>query len=102
MTKKRSKTADFAIYLVIRFIVCIIQLLPYETARKLSRGLAWLVYKVDKRHRLVADENLRHAYGDTMTPEERDRMIRNIYAHFCGILIEIIHLSRRLHTHNWK
>ena len=40
MTKKRSKTTDFAIYLVIRFIVCMIQLLSYETARKLRSFVA--------------------------------------------------------------
>ena len=38
----------------VRIIVCLIQLLSYDMARKLSRGLAWLAYKVDKRHRQAA------------------------------------------------
>jgi KDO2-lipid IV(A) lauroyltransferase len=100
--KKRSRFTDYAVYLVVRVVFCIVQMLPYEMARKLARGLAWLAYKIDKRHRLVADENLRHAYGDTLTPEQRVAMIRGIYAHFCTVLIEIIHLTRRLHTQNWK
>ncbi len=102
MTRERSRIADFAAYALIRAIFCLVQILSYETARKLSRGLAWLAYTIDRRHRLAADENLRHAYGDTLTPEQRDVMIREVYAHFCRVLIEIIHLSRRLHTQNWK
>ena len=102
MSKEHSRIADFAVYALVRVIFCFLQMLSYDTARRFARGLAWLVYKVDKRHRLVADENLRHAYGDTLTAEQRDIMIRGIYEHFCRVLIEIIHLTRRLHTQNWK
>src|SRR5207253_144538 len=33
---------------------------------------------------------------------QRDRIVRGVYRHFCRLLIEIIHLPRRLHTNNWK
>ena len=55
MTAKRSRIADFSAYLAIRIIICLIQLLSYNLARKLSRGLAWLVYQIDKRHRQMSD-----------------------------------------------
>lgn len=102
MSKPRSKTTDFAVYLLIRFIVCLIQLLSYETAKKLARGLAWFLHFLDKRHRQVADENLRHAYGDAMTPAQRNALVRSTYTHFCTLLIELVHLTRRLHASNWK
>jgi KDO2-lipid IV(A) lauroyltransferase len=102
MSRPRSQFIDWLVYLLVRVIVCIIQALPYRVAVKLSAGLAWLVHRVDKRHRLVAEENLRHAYGDQLTQEQRDEMVRAVYTHFCRLLIELIHLTRRLHPNNWR
>jgi KDO2-lipid IV(A) lauroyltransferase len=101
MSKPRSKLADFAVYLVVRFIVCILQALSFRAACGLANILAWLAYHVDRRHRLVALDNLRHAFG-AGDEAERDRLVRDIYRHFCTMLMEIIHLPRMLHPQNWK
>jgi KDO2-lipid IV(A) lauroyltransferase len=101
MSKSRSRTADFAVYLVVRVVVCILQALSFRAACKVANGLAWLIYKVDRRHRLVAAENLRHAFG-LGDEAERDWLVRAVYRHFCTMLMEIIHLPRMLHPHNWK
>ncbi len=101
MSKSRSRIADFTVYLVMRAVVCILQALSFRTSRKLANGLAWLIYKVDRRHRLVAADNLRHAFG-LGDEAERDRLVRAVYRHFCTMLMEIIHLPRMLHPHNWK
>jgi Kdo2-lipid IVA lauroyltransferase/acyltransferase len=102
MAKQRSRIADYLVYLVIRFIVCILQALSYQQARRLAAGLAWLAYRLDRRHRAVALDNLTHAYGDQLSPAERDRMVRGVYLHFCTLLIELVHLGRRLHPCNWR
>jgi Kdo2-lipid IVA lauroyltransferase/acyltransferase len=102
MSKPRSQTIDFAVYLLVRLLVCIIQMLSFHLACKFAGALAWLACRVDKRHRLVALENLEHAFPGRHTPEERDAMVRSVYRHFCMLLIEIIHLPRRFHTGNWK
>src|SRR5262249_28917412 len=57
---------------------------------------------VDRRHRQVADENLRHAYGEQLDDRQRDALVRDIYVHFCTMLVEIIQLPRKLHVTNWK
>jgi KDO2-lipid IV(A) lauroyltransferase len=101
VSKPRSRVADFAVYLVIRIVVCILQTLSLRTARKVARGLAWLIYKVDRRHRLVAMDNLHHAFG-VGDEAERDRLVRAVYRHFCTMLIEIIYMPRMLHPVNWK
>jgi KDO2-lipid IV(A) lauroyltransferase len=101
MSKSRSRTADFLVYLTMRVVVCILQALSFRTACKVANGLAWLIYKVDRRHRLVAADNLRHAFG-VGDEAERDRLVRAVYRHFCTMLMEIIHLPRTLHPHNWK
>jgi KDO2-lipid IV(A) lauroyltransferase len=101
MSKPRSPVADFAVYLVVRFVVCILQALSFRAACRMANVLAWLVYHVDRRHRLVALDNLQHAFGDG-DAAERDRLVRAIYRHFCTMLMEIIHLPRLLHPQNWK
>src|SRR5205823_2184077 len=60
--KKRSPVADYAVYLLVRVLVCLIQILSWRMALSLARGLAWLLYRVDRRHRRVALDNLRHAF----------------------------------------
>jgi KDO2-lipid IV(A) lauroyltransferase len=102
MARKRNKAADYAVYLVVRLVVCIIQALSFRAACRLAGGLAWLLYKLDRRHRLVADDNLRHAFPDLTDPVRRDRRVRDVYRHFCLLLMEIIHLSRHLRPKSWR
>ena len=102
MSRKRSRVADYLVYLVVRVVVCIVQILPPDTARRLARRLAWLAHKVDRRHRLVADDNLRHAFGDRLDEAGRQRLVFEVYVHFCTMLIEILQLPRRLHPTTWR
>jgi KDO2-lipid IV(A) lauroyltransferase len=102
MSKERNRAADWAVYLAVRVLVCVIQALSFRMACRVAAGLAWLAYRVDRRHRLVADDNLRHAFPEMTDPAARDRRVRDVYRHFCLLLMEIIHLPRMLHTHNWK
>ncbi len=101
MSKPRSQLVDFGVYLAVRVVVCFLQALSFRAACQVANGLAWLVYHVDHRHRLVALDNLQHAFGDG-DAAERDRLVRAIYRHFCTMLMEIIHLPRMLHPQNWK
>src|SRR5947209_422262 len=98
MSKPRSTVADYAVYLVVRLFVCFVQTLSFNAACGFSACLAWLAYRIDRRHRAVADENLRHAFPGRWNDAERDQLIRHVYRHFCRLLIEIIHLPRRLHV----
>lgn len=102
MAKERSPLTDYAVYVVIRLVVTFVQCLSLDAARQFAAALAWLAHRVDRRHRLVADENLRYAFGDRYTPAQRERMVRAIYRHFCTMLLEIILLPRKLHAHNWR
>src|SRR5207253_2973907 len=89
MSKLRSRAADYAVYLVVRVLVCVIQALPYETARAVARGFAWLAFRIDRRHRTVAYENLRHAFPGRYTDEELVQMVKGVYEHLCTLLVEI-------------
>jgi KDO2-lipid IV(A) lauroyltransferase len=102
MKKQRSKFADYLVYCVIRLVVCVIQTLSYRAACGFADFLAWLAYRVDRRHRLVAEENLSHAFGTTLSPARRDRMVRAVYRHFCRQVIEMVHAPRCLSVSTWK
>jgi Kdo2-lipid IVA lauroyltransferase/acyltransferase len=99
MTKKRSRAADYAAYLLARAVVCIVQLLPWDGALALARGVAWLACRLDRRHRLVAADNLRHAFPGL---DERavDRLVRASYLHLATMLVEVIRLPRTLRPDN--
>ena len=102
MSKPRSKLADYTVYLIVRLIVCVLQALSLEAARQAAGTLAWLAYRVDRRHRLVAHDNLRHAFAGTLSDQQRDALVRQVYRHFCTLLVEIIQIPRRLHPTNWR
>jgi KDO2-lipid IV(A) lauroyltransferase len=100
MSKPRSQIADYAVYLMVRFFVCLVQALPFVVSTMIADILAWLAHRVDRRHRQVARENLQQAFPGCHQPAERNRLVLQVYRHFCGMLIEIIHLPRRLNASN--
>jgi Kdo2-lipid IVA lauroyltransferase/acyltransferase len=101
--KIRKPAADYAIYLAVRILVAFLQAMPLTVALGFARCLAWLAYKIDKRHREVARDNLRHAFPELLTDDARcDEIVRKCYRHFCTMVVEIAVLPRRIHLHNWK
>jgi KDO2-lipid IV(A) lauroyltransferase len=102
MAKTRSRALDYLAYLAVRTLACLIQAVPMETGYRVARGLAWLVWKVDKRHRRVAEENLRHAFGDRLTEARRKAMVLDVYRHFLAVVIEMMWIPRRMSFRNWK
>jgi KDO2-lipid IV(A) lauroyltransferase len=101
MSRPHSKGLDYAVYLAARFLMGVVQMLSHETARRWAALLGRLVYHIDRRHRLVADENLRHAFPD-YDERQRDRVIRAVYSHLCTLLVDFIFQQRRLHVHTFR
>jgi KDO2-lipid IV(A) lauroyltransferase len=102
MSKPRSRTIDYLVYILLRLLVCVVQSLSLKTATSLAHGLAWLAFRVDRRHRQVARENLRQAFPGRYSDPETDALVRAVYRHFCTLMVEIVHLPRKLHTNNWR
>ncbi|MBX9677352.1 MAG: lysophospholipid acyltransferase family protein [Gemmataceae bacterium] len=100
--KKRSRMVDFLVYATVRVVVCLVQAMSFESALSFAEFLARLAYRVNKRHRLVAEENLRKAFPGQFTDAQIDVMVRNTYRHWCRVLIEILFIPRRLHLTNYK
>src|SRR4051812_16859518 len=99
MAKDRSRIADYAAYLLVRAVVCFVQCLGWGGALALARGLARLTYRLDRRHRLVAADNVRRAFGHLDEPGV-DRLVRASYLHLATMLVEIIRLPRAIRRNN--
>jgi KDO2-lipid IV(A) lauroyltransferase len=100
--KTRRASIDYLAYLAVRSVVAFAQMLTIEQSCALARGLAWLLYHIDARHRKVGLENLAHAYAGGLSDIERDQIIRGVYRHFCTMLMEILHIPRKIHLTNWR
>jgi KDO2-lipid IV(A) lauroyltransferase len=102
MSQPRSRAADYAVYLAARVLVCVLQGMSYRLGRSLMSGLAWLAYHIDKRHRDVAIENLRHAFPGEYHESQLRWLTLNVFRHFANLLIEMVYLPRLIRPHNWK
>jgi KDO2-lipid IV(A) lauroyltransferase len=89
-------------YLVVRILVCVVQCLSLKAARQLAAGLAWLAFRVNRRHREVALDNLRRAFPGKYTEAELHDLVRGVYRHFCTMAIEMLFLPRLLHPTTWR
>src|SRR5204863_7289980 len=97
----RAKVTDFAVFAVVRIVVCVLQALPRRGGEAFAHMLAWLGYRLDRRHRLVADENLERAFPG-LNRASRDRLVRGVYLHFCRLLVEMVMIPRKFHPNNWR
>lgn len=100
--RRRRPVLDYLVYLAVRLIVCIAQALTIEQSYRLGYWLAGLGFRFNRRHRNVALENLRAAFGDRYTEAERLEIVEGVYRHFLGVVMEILHIPRKLHPNTWR
>jgi lauroyl/myristoyl acyltransferase len=79
MAKARNRFADYAVYCAIRLTVALLRMLSFGMAIRAADGLAWVAHRVDRRHRLVARENLQFAFPETHSETELDSLVRGVY-----------------------
>jgi len=61
----------------------------------LGGGLGWLAYALDPRHRRLAQDNLRTAFGRTRSVAERGRIACASFRHFGATLFDVFKLADR-------
>ena len=101
MAKPRNRAIDYAVYLAVRAVICLLQATPRPLAFALGDSLAWLVYRIDTRHRQVARENLTFAFPEK-SPGEIDQIVRACYRHCLRLLVEIAFFPRQLNVSSWR
>ena len=101
MAKPQKPINHYTVYLAVRLVVCILQALSLAKSQAFARFLAWIAYRIDRRHRKVGQENLRNAFP-AASNAAIDRHVRCVYEHFCTVFVEMVQIPRRLHVSNWR
>ncbi len=99
--KSLGGLGERVVYLVVRSIICVIQILPLSTCDQLCHGLAWLFHRVLRVRQGVIRDNLRQALPDR-TPEERVGIERAMWLHLFQMICEIALAGRKIHETNWR
>jgi KDO2-lipid IV(A) lauroyltransferase len=103
MVRKRSRVLDFAAYLAIRVVVCVIQTVPTAAAFWFADRIAGLLHRHVHSRRRVALDNLVAAYPELAAqPGRADELVREMYRHFVRAVVEALLLGRKLHITNWR
>jgi KDO2-lipid IV(A) lauroyltransferase len=92
---------DYAVFVVARVVLCVIQAMSIDTAERLARRLAWLCGRVLKIRASVIEENLRHAFPE-MSPDDRRQLARRMWEHLFLMVVEVVHARRMIHETNWR
>ena len=99
MAQRRSATLDWLVYLAVRLAVAVVQALPEDLAWAFAGLLARVAYRVDRRHRAVARENLRHAFPQ-LDAAGVERLVKGMYRHLATMIVEMVLMPRKLHARN--
>lgn len=92
--------SDYAVYLIVRLAICIVQMFPLTACQSGARGVAWLLWHGVKLRRSVIEENLRTAFPHGST-EEHARIALAMWQHLILMVAEIAHAPRKVHRTNW-
>jgi len=69
-------------------------ILPLRFSWKLAEFLGRLWFQVDRRHRQIALSNLKIAWGDELSENERRTIARRNFIHLARVLLELPYLSK--------
>ena len=92
--KERSRIRLFLEATAFRFGMLFIPLLPRFGIRFLGRALPVLGWPFLGQLRRIAHANLMVAFGDSMSPAERKRIVAAMFCNFCVTLLDIFWFSR--------
>jgi KDO2-lipid IV(A) lauroyltransferase len=91
----RMKTGPVAwlAYLPAALLLGLLRVLPRPAVRQLGRSLGWLIYRIDKSHRKVAESNLATAFGSGCSETERKHIMRSAFLHFGTSFFDLVYLA---------
>ncbi len=70
---------DYLLFLLYKFFKFIFLLMPHQLAKKVLDGLSYFVYLLNVEHKRYAMANLDLVYEDTISYDEKKRIIRESY-----------------------
>ncbi|MBL8889433.1 MAG: lysophospholipid acyltransferase family protein [Planctomycetaceae bacterium] len=92
---------DYAVYLLVRFVFCVIQIIPLAWCDNLSKGLASILNDRIRFRQSLIRENLLHALPGRSDQEYR-QISFEMWRHLILMGCEIAHAPRLVHDSNWR
>lgn len=90
MAKRKTPTPiDFKICGLIVRLVTALGRIPRPLARRLGDGLGTAGFRLDRRHRNIALDNLALALGDELDPRQRWELAKAVYRNLGQVLFEV-------------
>ncbi len=90
----KRKFYRYPLYLLARFGAGLLSLLPRNWALALANGAGYLGYELVSRQRTKILENLKLAYGETMTSAERNSMGRRVMGHMLRTAVDFLRFPK--------
>jgi lauroyl/myristoyl acyltransferase len=88
-------------YGALEAVAWLIPRMPYDAIEQLAHELGALAYHVDTRGRTNSLENLKAAFGDEYSPEEREGIAKASYRNFTRTMLSLL-WSPNLTAGRWK
>ncbi len=92
---------DYAAYVAVRLLVCLVQALPLHRCELLARQLGWFCWEVLRFRRQVVEENLAIAFPPAGA-SQRAQLGLAMWQHLLLMLMEIAHAPRKLKRTTWR
>ncbi len=83
------------IYYAFSFFKLIIMILPEKLRIALFKGLGSFLYRLNMKHRRIIMANLTHAFGDSLSTEEKEAATKRCYQNFLVYISDFIYVSNR-------
>ncbi|HEX9860897.1 MAG TPA: lysophospholipid acyltransferase family protein [Nitrospirota bacterium] len=90
---RNKKPLWFLEYLLVMSAIQIIRLLPFGTAVRIGGVIGGLLYRLDKRHRKIARENIGSCFKG-MGAAEVESTARSVFVNLGYTIVEFIHSGR--------
>jgi len=85
---------EYILCIIVIFFSAVLIILPLRVGLLMGRFFGGLIYYLNIRRRRVAYANMKSAFKGSRTPEEMDRLIKNMYKNFGEVFVEVLVLPK--------
>lgn len=97
---KSGLVSNFAQYAAARTVAMMLNLFSIEDNLNVARGLGSFLYKIDRRHRKRALENLRASFPEK-SGEELNYIAKRSMQHFIELVMDVFFTTREIQLETW-
>ncbi len=89
-----TKTSVDIQYFILKFLLSVLAAIPRNIFIKLAVPIGYIWYIVDRRHRTIARENMRIAYGNEKSPQTIRKLIMDNFVQITRVALELPSLMK--------